>query len=368
MKENNENSFSDYDSVKNIEVKDTNIGEIKNILENKENFTVKLTKSKICININDYSFFTINQMMQNAYPQENILFLYNGQQFYTPRVSLRLSHSSINGSRYSNSSFSSTIKDNNANNIKEEIINTDIQKPNIDNIINNNNIYNSNGNIIPDSNENNTNNINNSKEKINLDSNDNNNEEDKIFLLNLRNIQNSHNSGIANKKIDKNNRKFILYKWLFHFYLIVGMIILLHYITFIFSKYNEYFYRWVCIILIISLFYIGFIGIKNRLSNEKYFLLDGDNLFWTNFYILILTMINFIGLILAGGHFIFIKYQGIIGYLISFVYIITIIIEAIYVIYYDVIIEELTWEKVSNNNINDGFNKNNLNIQLMDVN
>ena len=374
MKEKDESSFTDDNSLRSMKVDNNNIEQFKDVVDNKEYFAVRLTKSNSkYININNYSFFTISQMMETN-PTDNIIFSYKQQIFYTPRDSFRLSHSSINKSRsrsrYSNSSFSSSFRNDNMNNLKEEIINTDIQKPKIDNIINNNNINNSNGKINFDSTENNTNNINNSKEKIILDSNDNNKEEDKIFLLNLRKIQNSNNSGIANKKIDKNknNRKFTLYKWLFHFYLIVGIIILLHYITFIFSKYNEYIYKWLCIILILSLFYVGFIGIKYRLSNEKIFLLDGDNLFWTNFIILVLTMINFIALVLAGGHFVFIKYQGIIGYLISFIYIITIIIEAVYVIYYDVIIEELTWEKVNSNNINDEFNKNNLNIQLMDVN
>lgn len=354
MKEKNESSFSDDCSVKNMEVKNNNIEQFKNVLENKEYFTVKLTKSKsVNININNYSFFIINQMMQ-THPVENIFFLFNKQKFYTPRESFRLSKSSINRSRNSNSSFSSSFKEdnmNNMNNLKEEIINTDIQTPNIDNIIN----YNNNKNDI--------------NKNINLDSNDNNNNnEDKIFLLNMKNIQNRNNSGTANKKNNKNNRKFIIFKWLFHFYLIVGIIILLHYITFIFSKYNEYFYKWICIILILSLLYIGIIGIKNRLSNEKNILLDGDNLFWTNFFILILTMINFISLVLIGGNFVFIQYQGIIGYLMSLIYIVAIIVEAIYVIYYDVIIEELSWEKLNNNNIKDKFNKNNLNIQLMDVN
>ena len=107
---------------------------------NKEYFTVKLTKSySTNININSESFFTINKMIE-TYPAENIIFLYKKQKFYTPRDSLRLSHSSINRSRNSNSSFSSSFRDHNMNNLKEEIINTDIQKPNIDNIINNNNI------------------------------------------------------------------------------------------------------------------------------------------------------------------------------------------------------------------------------------
>ena len=355
MKEKNESSFSEDYSLKNMEVKNTIIEQFNNVLENKEYFTVKLTKSNsIYININKDSFLTINKMIQ-THLAEKLIFVYNQQKFFTPRESLRLSHSSINRSRNINSSFSSSFRDDNMNNLKEEIINTDIQKPNIDNKIDNNNIINENNN-------------NNSKGEINFDTNDNNKKEYNNFLINMKNFQNRN---IVDKKTNsnKNNRKFTLFKWLFHFYIIVGIIILLHYFSFIFSKYNDYFYRWVCIILILSLFYVGFIGIKNRLSNEKNFLLDGDNLFWTNFFILVLTMFNFIELILAGGHFVFIKYQGIIGYLMSLIYIITIIVEAIYVIYYDVIIEELSWEKLNNNNnINDEFNKNNLNIQLMDVN
>ena len=53
------------------------------------------------------------------------------------------------------------------------------------------------------------------------------------------------------------------------------------------------------------------------------------------------------------------------GYLISFIYIISLIIEGIYTLYYDVIIEEINFEKAINNkNIINGYIDNKLNIQL----
>ena len=351
MKERDENIESEEYSVQNMLISNYNIEQYRNILREKNFFSVHLKNmNETYININNESFLKINEMMQ-SYPEENIVFLYNQQTFYTPRNSLTLSKSSINKGRNSNSSFSSSFKRDRENmkNIREEIINTDIVQPKIDNTNNNNE------NIIFELDHN---------QKID------DNKEDQDYINNIKNIQKLNNNSLRGstqrKEINKNNRKFVIFKWIFHFYLIVGILIFLHYFSFIFSEYNNYFYKWICILLIISLIYVGYIGIKNRISNENYFLLDGDNLFWTNFLIFILTMLNFIALVLAGGHFKFIKEQGIIGYLIVIIYILTLVVEALYVIYYDVIIEEISWEKFNSNNI-DEFNKNNLNIQLMDV-
>ena len=350
MKEKEESSFSEEYSIKNKEINNDNLEKFRKVLENKESFSVHLTQNhQHYININNYSFLKINQMIE-SYPEENIVFLFNKQKFYTPHDSLKLSKSSINRSRNSNSSFSSSFKKENLKNIKEEIINTDIIQPKINNIINNNNI----------------------NENIIFESNDSDKNEDDIYINNIKNIQKtnnniSKNSQNKNNINNSNNKKFIIYKWIFHFYLIIGIIAFLHYISFIFSKYNDYFYKYICIILIICLLYIGYIGIKNRITKENHILLDGDNLFWTNFFVFILTMINFISLILVGGHFKFIKEQGILGYLMVLIYIITLVVEAIYVLYYDIVVEQILWDKLNSNNIDD-FNKNNLNIQLMDVN
>ena len=95
--------------------------------------------------------------------------------------------------------------------------------------------------------------------------------------------------------------------------------------------------------------------------------MKGNNLFKINFFIFAITIISFVGLGLVGNYFNFIKGQGIIGYLIGLIYIVTLIVEALYIIYYDVIIDIISFEKIKNDN-NGDITKNNLNIQLVDVN
>ena len=343
MKEINERSFSEENSVKEMDMSYNKIIQFRTVLQNKDNVSIHFNKfDPLYISIKSYSFLKIIQMME-SYPEDNIVFLYNNKILYTPRDSLRLSKSSINKN---NSSFSSSFKKENMKHIKEEIINTDIT-PEKDNIINNNNNNNLNENIIFENNK---------------------TKEDIEYMNNLKNMQKMNNTKIPDvekEEIINRNKKFIIFKWIFHFYLIVGILILLHFITFCVSPYNDYYYKWVCPALIISLIYVGFSGIKNRIPNEQNFILCKRNFFKTNFIIFILTIISFIALVSVGGYFQLIKEQGILGYLIVIIYIITLIIEAIYAIYYDVIIEEILLEK-QNNNIGD-FNKNNLNIQLVDV-
>ena len=347
MKEINERSFSEECSVKEMDITKNSILQFRKVLENKDYYTINLNKfDPEYINIKSESFLKIIQMMQ-SYPEENIVFIFNNKVLYTPRDSLRLSKSSIDNNN--NSSFSSSFKKENMKHIKEEIINTDIINPKIDNIINNNN--NDNNNI---------------KENILFETN---NKEDIEYMKNLKNMQNMNKNILPDaekEEIINRNKKFIIFKWIFHFYLIIGIIILLHYLTFIFSEYNDYYYKWVCIALIISLIYVGGYGIKYTIPNNQTFIFSERNLFRTNFFIFILTMISLIGLIMVGGNLQFIKDQGFIGYLIVLIYIITIIIEAIYAIYYDIIIEEISLEKINSNNRD--FNKNDLNIQLVDVN
>ena len=342
MKENNEISFSEDYSIKNMNITNNEILQLRNILlDQNKIISINLKHKKSYINIKSYSFSKINQLMA-SYPEENVAFLMDKKILFTPRNSLGLSKSSIhsfNDNQENNSFSSSSFKFHTKKKIQEEIINTD-KKPNIDEIIN-----------------------------INNENNDNNDEiENTEFIKNLKNMQKlqsiSKNNNIKN---NNNNRKLVIFKWIFHFYLISGIILCLHYLSFIFSKYNNYFYKWIGILLILSLIYVGYIGIKYGHTNIKYFILNGDNLFWTNFFVFILTMINFISLVLVGGHFKFIKEQGILGYLIVLIFIIALIVEAIYVLYHDVVIEQILLEKFNNDNIEE-LNKNDLNIQLMDVN
>ena len=363
MKEIDENSFDDNEnSIKGKEITNNSIDNYRYIIQNKPTFLIHINKYNFetNININNYSFLKINQMIR-AFPEENLVFICNQKILYTPRSSItdsrpsRNSKISSSSSRNHSSSVSSNFLRNNNNNnkknLKEEIINTDI----IDN--------NQNDNLnIDHLNNNNTKNDRIDDDEIiehmrNMDQLRYKSEETKI--LKKENIINIHNSF----------KKCVIFKWIFHFYLTVGIIIFLHYLTFIFSKYNESYYKWLCIILVISLTYVGYFGIKYQKINfdEKDFFFLGINLFWTNFIIFILTIFTMACLFYGGGQFLFIKSQGILGYFIVLIYLITIVVQAIYVIYYDVIIEVISSEEINNNNINK-YNKNDINIQLVDVN
>lgn len=336
MKENNDISFSEDYSVKNKQINNNEILQFREILLDKnKDIYINFKYKKRYIKIKNYSFLKINQMIE-TFPEENIYFLYNKKLFYTPRDSLRLSKSSINSIKDNNSFSSTSFKNENNKYIQEEIINTDINQD--------------------------------KDEIININNDQNNKEENIEFINNLKNMQNLQKITNENKNIKTINRKFIILKWIFHFYFIIGIILFLHYVSFIISKYNYYFYKWISILLIISLIYVGYIGIKKGHTNIKYYILDGDNLFWTNFSLLMLTIFSFIELCLVGGDFKFIKYQGFIGYLMVIIYIIIIIVESVYIIYYDRIIEEISWENINNNNINEINNNDNLHIQLMDIN
>ena len=342
MKENNEISFSEDYSIKNMNITNNEILQLRNILlDQNKIISINLKHKKSYINIKSYSFSKINQLMA-SYPEENVAFLMDKKILFTPRNSLGLSKSSIhsfNDNQENNSFSSSSFKFHTKKKIQEEIINTD-KKPNIDEIIN-----------------------------INNENNDNNDEiENTEFIKNLKNMQKlqsiSKNNNIKN---NNNNRKLVIFKWIFHFYLISGIILCLHYLSFIFSKYNNYFYKWIGILLILSLIYVGYIGIKYGHTNIKYFILNGDNLFWTNFSLLILTILSLIAICLIGVDFEFINNQGFIGYLIVIIYIIIIFVESIYILYFDRIIEQISWDNVKKDDINAANKSDNLQIQLIDI-
>lgn len=344
MKEINERSFSEECSVKEREITNNTVLEFINILNEKEYVSINFNKfDPLYVNIKVSSYLKIIKMIQTNI-EDNIVFICNKQVLYTPYESFRLSKCSHN-----NSSFSSFSKKGNMKNIKEEIINTDIITPNTNNILNINNIKN--------------NNI------LESDINDNNIHDDVEYINNLNSMKKMNASKIPDTKkeeIINRNKKFIIFKWIFHFYLIVAILLFLHYLTFIFSKYNDNFYKWICILLIICLIYVGFFGVKNRIPNNLNCILSESNLFKTHFFIFILTMISFIGLVSAGGSLKLIKDQGIIGFLVLIIYIITMVIEAVYSIYYDIIIEEISLEKKNKINF-EIINNNYLNIQLVDI-
>ena len=348
MKEKDENSSDGNFSVKDKEITYDNIKEFRKVLKNKDHLSVRLTNfESIKININSNSYSKINKMLQTN-PEENIVFYFKNKKLKNSCNSLSRSFRNRN----SDSSFSSSLTIENDNNIKNEKINTDIKSPKIDNILNNNNNNILNNNFLNESDENN-------------------NETNEYSKNNNKNIQkliinNNSEKKYQNLDININNRKFIIFKWIFHFYLIFGIILFFHFISFILSNYNDYSYKWLCIFLIIVLLYIGYVGIKNRISNDNY-LLDKNRLFWANVLIFILTMINLIELALIGGNFKFIKEQGIIGYLMIIIYLMALYVEVVFVMYYDIIIKEITLERFDKYSIEE-MNSNNLNIQLVDSN
>lgn len=323
MKENDDYSFNEEYSIKNKEITNDSLDQFRYVLENKKYLYICLDENNhIYITINNHSFLKINQMIESC-PEENVVFIFDKNAISSSHNSPKLSRISLK-----------------SNKRKEEIINTEIVNPNIDNQINNNysqNIY------------------------INTSSND--NQDEFIFTNDVQDIQYLRNNskGIMQNSTNTiyNTKKCLIFKWIFHFYLIVGFIIFIHFLSFIFWSYNESFYKWVCILLVISLLYVGLCGIKNKNSNERNFIFDGNNLFWINLFIFILAIICLVGVISIEGHF---------KYIIMILYLTIILIEAIFILYNDVIIKVISLDRINNDKNIDEFNKNSLKIQLVDFN
>ena len=341
MKEIDENSFDDEEnSLKNKMITKNSINEFISVLNSKKYFYVQITELKqTYIILEKYSFEKINEMLE-ASPEENVVFIYDKKVAYSPKQSLRLSKRSIKRSSIQrsskNSSFSSSYKNEKMKNLNEAIINTDINEPNIDTNINNN---------------------------VNLDENiktetpDNNNNQEEYIFNNNRN----NSIGRVNKNSNNSiNNKCTLYKWIFHFYLIIGIIIFIHFLAFIFSKNIDSAYKWVSFLLFISLLYLGYSGLKNKNGNEKNFLFNGNNLLWINYGVLISTIFCLVCLFSLENKDIF-------DNLMILIYFTTIIIEAIYILYYDVIKKVIFMDIIDNNKHFEEYNKNSLSIQLMDV-
>ena len=362
MKEKQENSFIEDDSLKEIKTLNNDINKFREVLESKQYLLVNINKfDQKSININISSFYKIGKMIQ-VYPEENICFLINKTELYTPRRSLSFTNSSILSNKDGESSFSDIkLQSSNKKSTKEEIINTDIVKPNTIAVSKLNNIINLN-------NDENIDNIKIEDEKI---VNKINNNIKNMQIFSTRNNISDKRVSVKNKKIMKtsSDKKLVLFKWLYHYYIISSIIILCHYFTFIFSEYNyAIFYKLITFILIISLALVGYIGIKYKYTKAPFFIFNDGYIFWVHFFILILTIFTFSALLTAGGHFKFISSQGVLGYFITFIYIISLIIEGIYCLYYDLIIDEINWDRNNNkmNTINE-YIDNNLNIQLTEI-
>ena len=230
MEENDDLSYNEEYSIKNKEITNDSLDQFRYVLENKEYLYICLDQNNhIYITINNHSFLKINQMIK-SYPEENVVFIFDKNAISSSHNNHRLSRISIK-----------------SNKRKEEIINTEIVNPNIYNQINNS--Y---------------------SQYIYIDTSNNDNQNIQYLRNNsMGEMQNSTNTIY-------NTKKYLIFKWIFHFYLIVGFIIFIHFLSFIFYIHNESFYKWVCILLIISLFYVGLCGIKNKNSNERNFISDGN--------------------------------------------------------------------------------------------
>ena len=361
MKEKDEDSYSEDCVTNQLDVTSNNVDKFRQILDSKEQVTININHPfQLYININIISYLKIIQMLE-LYPEERILFLVNEKKFYSQKSMIKFSESDNNSSNLSdkeeNSSFNTIkLKNMKKKKLKEEIINTDIIKPKT---------FNSpfNINFITVGNEENIDNI-----QI----------ENEIMINNIKNMQlfshNPNGNKITNTKIPKKiktsaDKKLVLFKWLYHFYIILSIIIFFHLFTLIFSKYDyAKYYKVFSLLLIASLAVVGYVGIKYKYTKPPIFIFNGRYLFWVHFFILVLTILNFTSLLLAGGQLKLIKTQGFLGYFMSFIYLISLFIESIYTLYYDVIIEEINWDRNNHNTnkINDYIN-NQLNIQLTEI-
>ena len=174
-----------------------------------------------------------------------------------------------------------------------------------------------------------------------------------IFKKNNQfNIDNNEDEFKENKDINKkplnNNIKlnkveiFFYYymKLLYFFYLFAGIIIFVHLMSLILKSkcHITSFYLWFSFLLVITLLYLGYIGVSyfngveiNENNHEgKY---NHDNIFWFNFGVLVLTMISFIFLIKE--HYLDIKEEKYIGKIIFSFYIIIILLEIIALLFFD---------------------------------
>ena len=333
MKEKSDSNSSEENSIKNKIIANDSINEFIYVLKSKKFFYVQITGSKqIYIKMKNYSFTKINEMLE-ASPEENVVFIFDKKVVYSPSHSFRLSKSSIN--RESNhSSFSSSISNKNMKNLNEEIINTDINELKID-----------------------TNTDNNFNEKINDETPYNNKNQDDYIFKNNRNMSTGR---INNYNNNSNNIKCTLYKWIFHFYLIIGIIIFIHFLSFMLSKNNYSLYKLLSFLLFISLLYLGFFGIKYKNGKETNYIFNGNNLLWINYIILLLTIFCLVGLF-------YVENKDNYDRLMLLVYLATIIIEAIYILNYDVIKKVITMNIMDNNKHFDEYNSNSLGIQLVGV-
>jgi hypothetical protein len=310
-KENDNSIHDNNNSINEIKIGHDNMIELREIINTKKNFIIYINKSHLAyIDFHQKSFKKINQMI-NSQSEEYVIFLYSHRKtiFSSPYCSSKFSRKNISIGGNNSSSLSDHSGFDGLYRITED------------------------------------------------------------FHKNQKDRNNYYSKNNLTKKIItsfNNLDRYFFYKWIYHIYLIIGIILFLHYITFIFSEYNNCdFYKLIGFLFIIYLIFFGYLGIKNKYSNFNIndYVYIRNYLFWLHFLILIMSMISLIALGLIGNKFTFVKRQGIFGFLIILIYITIIIIEIIYIFHFDIINKKI-FLSTSNNDIS---KISELSIQLFDA-
>ena len=182
----------------------------------------------------------------------------------------------------------------------------------------------------------NINNIN-TKEELLLNNDNNNN-----YYSNKLNFDDFEQKHSLNKENRLTKLEIFFYyyiKILYIFYLLAGIIFFVYLIRII-IKYNFHFksfYLWISFILVIAMLYLGYIGVsifnglnENINKEGKY---DNDSFFWSNFGVLVLTILSFIFLIKE--NYLDNKGEKYIGIIIILFYLIVLLVEIIALIFFD---------------------------------
>jgi hypothetical protein len=169
------------------------------------------------------------------------------------------------------------------------------------------------------------------------------------------NFDNSEKKNIFDSiKLSSLERFFYYYmKLLYIFYIFCSIILLLYTIVLIInSKFQlKSYFIWVTFALIMGMIYVGYIGFKKlngteiKINEEEKF--DNDDLFWFNFFILVLTICSFIFLIME--HRLELKQKKYVGIEVICFYIIILLVEIFGLLYFDMT------DRIVQLKVNDGY-------------
>ena len=181
------------------------------------------------------------------------------------------------------------------------------------------------------------------------------NASEELYLNTKSNFDDSEKKNFFdNNKLSSLEQFFYYYmKLLYTFYIFSAFILLLYTILLIvISKFKlKSYFIWVTFALVFGMFYVGYIGFKKlngtdiKINEEEKY--DNDDLFWFNFFILVLTVSSFIFLIRE--HRLEIKQKKYVGVEIICFYIIILFVEIFGLLYFDMT------DRIVQLKINDGY-------------